>query len=84
MGVVGPEGMSQVCRINRLHCLTVPGALKRGLALRGKCLTQNAYPSPFSTRRRMASDRFSDRSCSAAQASILASASGVNRRATSL
>jgi len=35
MGMVGPEGLLQVCGINMLHCLTVPGSLKRGLALRG-------------------------------------------------
>jgi hypothetical protein len=46
MGVVGPEGLTQVCRINRLRCLTIPGALKRGLALRGKCLTVQTQKRP--------------------------------------
>jgi hypothetical protein len=46
MGVVGPEGLTQVCQIKRLRCLTVPGVEKRGLGLRGECLT---FPSPYST-----------------------------------
>jgi hypothetical protein len=46
MGVVGPEGLSQVSRINRLRCLTIPGSLKLGLALRGKCLTFQTQKRP--------------------------------------
>jgi hypothetical protein len=46
MGVVGPEGLTQVSRIKRLRCLTIPGALKRGLGLRGKCLTVQTTTGP--------------------------------------
>ena len=44
MGVVGPEGMSQLRQFNAVRCLTAPGVRLRHKGPRGKCLTGAATP----------------------------------------